>query len=514
MIPTQQLTRMCRARVGKVSIALALTVSLVACDSLLNVDLPGSVTEDATFVPSQAALIVNSAIADTECALSAFTAFEGAGYEDSTTRTVGWWGSRFERPTTPNTSGNCAGSEENTTGAWFAQLQKARWMSEQVYDRLANEWDASQVADHDKLMAEADIYAGIAYTHFGEFFCEVTADGGPMMTWSESLQKAEGLFTDAINIIGTTGDFSIPTDVTTSAEQMAHLLRARARFAQNTSATDALAAQDAALVTQGFESMVTRDAGAERSRWNRPYSAFVGLGWAVLLGPVDWWSGDSGANDLMDPWPQSPDTIPYTGYWDLAVMPDGRAISDAGIPITLADAGSVADPRVPAIQTASSGLSSNPNSYEVWEEQKYKSQGDDIPLAKWEEAWLIQAQVANENGDPATAIGLVNDIRTADGVPTITYLDGTSTQAEVQNMLLEEIRRTHFMEPGRWWSTKLRYHLWFPRNQGVDQWNFGYQNGVRMVFPNGEYTTNKNLTPDDQGSGCRTTGLADQDPTI
>ena len=91
--------------------AVALCVAATACDGLLDVELPGQVTEDGTFVPQQARLLVNSAIADIECAISDFTAFEAAGYEDATTRTVGWWGGRYERPITPGQGGTCSSGE-------------------------------------------------------------------------------------------------------------------------------------------------------------------------------------------------------------------------------------------------------------------------------------------------------------------------------------------------------------------------------------------------------------------
>ena len=476
-------------------VAVALAGALVACDDLLEVELPGQVTEDATFVPSQARLLVNSAIADIECAYSDFTAFEGAGYDDAATRTVGWWGGRFERPPQPGTGGTCAGSQENTSGNWFVPFHKGRWMAEQVYERLTNEWDVSQVPDREQLMAIAAIYAGIAYTYFGEFFCEVTANGGPLMSWDESLATAEQWFTTALGHIQATGDFEIATDVTTSAQQMAYLLRARARFAQNDPAKDAEAAQDAQLVSQGFVSFVTREAGAERTRINRVQSAHVGLGWIALLGPVTWWSGAPNPA-TGDPWPA---VIPYTGYWDLAILPDGRAVTDAGNPITLVDAGSVADPRVPAVEVGvRPGIGgAGPNNYERWEQRKYTDQGDDFPLAKWEEAWLIRAQVAGGQ----TAIDLVNEIRTAHGLPTITYLTAGDA-AGIRNMLLEEIRRTHFLEGGRWWSTKLRYDLWFPRLEDVDQWNFTYQGGVRMAFPDAEFNQNPNVTLGDRASRC------------
>ncbi|MEX2048758.1 MAG: hypothetical protein WEB90_04200 [Gemmatimonadota bacterium] len=479
----------------KIGIAVALAGTLAACDSLLEVELPGAVIEEETFVPNQAGLLVASAIASIECAYSDFTAFEGAGAEDVATRTVGWWGGRFERPPTPGAGGGCAGAQENSSGTWFKPLHNGRWLAEQVYDRLENEWDVSQVANREELMATAAIYTGIVYSHFGEFFCEVTADGGPLMSWDASLQLAEQWFTTALGHIAAAGDFEIETDVTTSAQQMAYLLRARARFAQNTPAKNAEAVLDAQQVTQGFTSFVTREAGAERTRVNRVYTGHVGLGWIALLGPINWWTGDPNPA-TGTPWPA---VIPYTGYWELAILPDGRAVSDAGNPITLADAGSVADSRVPVEDVGGgSGIGSGgPNNYPRWEQRKYASQDDDFPLAKWEEAWLIRAQVAGGQ----TAIDLVNDIRTAHGLPQVTYV-AAGDAAGIQNMLIEEIRRTHFLEGGRFWATKLRYNLWFPRGEDADQWNFTYQGGVRMVFPTGEFTQNTNLTLADQASLC------------
>ena len=483
-----KLARVHAGKVRRIGFALSTVVALGACDELLEVELPGQATEEGTFQPAQAGLLMNSSIADIECAYSDFTAFEAAGYEDTSSRTVGWWGGRFERPPTPGTGGNCAGTQENQAGSWFKPLHKGRWMAEQLYTRLETEWDVTAVPDREELMATAAIYAGIAYTFFGEFFCEVTADSGPLMSWDQSLAEAEQWFTTALGHIATNGDFAIATGVTTSAQQMAYLLRARARFGQSKNAE---AVQDAQLITQGFIANVTRDAGAERSRFNRVYSGHVGLGWVALLGPVDWWEG---APDPVtgDPWPA---VIPYTGYWDLAILPDGRAVTDTGHPITLADAGSVADPRVPVEEVDPDGIGTV--TYPRWEQRKYVNAGSDFALAKWEEAWLIEAQVAGGQ----TAIDLVNEIRTAHGLPTVTYL-AAGDAAGIQNMLLEELRRTHFLEGGRWWSTKLRYNLWFPRGQDVDNWNFTYQMGVRMVFPNGEFDLNPNLTEDDQGSLC------------
>ena len=475
--------------------AIALCGAAAACDGLLDVELPGQVTESETFVPAQAELLVNSAISDIECSMSDFTAFDAAGYDDTATRTVGWWSSRFERDVTPGNGGSCSTGE--TSVAWFGPLHKGRWLAEQVYARLDTLWDGTQVANREVLMGTAAIYAGIAYTQFGEFFCEVTADSGPLMTQAQSLAVGEQWFTTALGHIATAGDYSIATGITQSAEQMARLLRARARFAQNTVAKDAEAEQDAGQITKLFSSFVSRESGAERVRWNRVQSAHIGLGWVALLGPIDWWTGTTSVNPIDGlAWPA---VIPYTGYWDLAIQADGRTATDTGHPITLADAGAVADTRVPALQAFSGGIGAGggPNNYPLWEQRKYLSRDDDIPLAKWEEAWLIRAQVLGGQ----MAIDLVNEIRIEHGLREVTYLAATDA-AGIQNMLMEEIRRTHFLEGGRWWSTKLRYDLWFPRGEGQGRWNYSYQGGVRMTFPNAEFTQNPNLTDNDRGTGC------------
>ena len=160
------------------------------------------------------------------------------------------------------------------------------------------------------------------------------------------------------------------------------------------------------------------------------------------------------------------------------------------------------------------GIGGGPNNYPRWEQRKYTSQEDDYALAKWEEAWLIEAQVAGGQ----TAIDLVNEIRAhpSHNLPQISgaYLteltDGVNDAQDIQVMLIEEVRRTFFLEGGRWWSHKLRYNLWFPRTEDQDQWNFTYQGGVRMVFPNGEFDLNPNLVEDDQGSLCP----AGQEPIV
>ncbi|MQA90809.1 MAG: hypothetical protein GEU90_11310 [Gemmatimonas sp.] len=463
---------------------------VAGCDSILEVEVPGQITEEGAFSPEQAEVLVNGAIADIECGLSDFIASNAAGSEDVTSRSVGWWGTVYEFGDDPGTA-NCSIAE--TSYGWFVPLHKGRMTAERVYDKLANEWTDEQVADREEKLAMAAIYAGITYTLFGEYFCEMAADTGPLMSWEESLQTADQWFTLALGHIASAGDFVIPTDVTTSARLMAHLLRARARFAMDDFAG---AEADAMEIPQGFIAYITRESGGERTRWNRVNSAHVGQpGWAPTLGPIEWWSGPADPVNGKE-WPA---IIPFTGYWDLGVLPDGRAIRDDQYPVTTTGSETaIADPRVPVLDL---GEVSDANQYPIWRPEKYPSLETDIPLAKWEEAWLIRAQIAYlRDGDGATAISLVNEIRTVNDIPAVTYLSAADATG-VENMLIEEIRRTHFLE-GRYWSAKLRYDLWFPRGEGADLFSHPYNRGVRLVMPEDEFDQNPNLSQEDRGSMC------------
>lgn len=472
---------------GRKALTLVIGIAATAagCENALQVELPGQITEDGTFIPTQADVLVASAIADIECGLSDFIAFNAAGSEDVATKTTGWYGSALQYD--PDPGGTCHSS--STSVGSFTSLQKGRWMAEETYRYLSEEWTDEQVPNRAQLMATAAIYAGLTYTFFGELYCEITANTGPLMSWEQSLGVAEEWFTKALTHIQGTGDFEIPNDVSPSAQQMAYLLRARARFAMNDLAG---AEADAMRIQQGFASWITRDGGGEPRRWNRVYAAHIGTnGWVAIVGPIDFWTGPPNPA-TGQPWPA---VIPYTGYWNLGILPDGRAISTAEHPITTTDfASAVADPRVPVLDSGNER--GGPRQYPIYIAQKYLSEDADIPLAKWQEAWFILAQIRGGQD----AIDLVNDVRAAAGLPAVTYLSAGDA-AGVEDMLIEEIRREHFLE-GRFWSTKLRYDLWFPRGVGEDAWGQGYNTGVRLVMPENEFELNPNLELSDQGSMC------------
>jgi hypothetical protein len=130
---------------------------------------------------------------------------------------------------------------------------------------------------------------------------------------------------------------------------------------------------------------------------------------------------------------------------------------------------------------------------------KYAGEASPIALVNWREMWLIRAEL--EGGQ--RAIELVNEIRTADGLPIVTYASATNAE-QIKYMIIEERRRALFLE-GRYYLTKLKNMdiLWFPRGEGAlptgGQFLLG---GIRFVMPLTEYQLNPNLTLDDQATGC------------
>jgi len=459
---------------------------LAACDNVLQVDLPGQVTSKALYDPGQATILVNSAASLFECGFSDFVASDAAGFEDVMTRDTGWWGGRHEYDTDPPT-GKC--NTADTGVGWWTPLQAARFMGEKTYDLMTNEWTTDEIqGDPNQLEAELAIYLGADYELFGEYFCDMAFEGGKLMGPDEVLASADDWLTKAIGHINDAGgDFAISGGVSSSAMELAYLLRGRVRYARG---DESGAAADFAQVEKGFVAYDTRDAGGERTRWNKVYSSHNQEQINTVIPAVTWWEGPP------NPWTGEawPDTIPFTGYLNLGILPNGRAVADDGVAITTdAEPTAVADTRVPVVD-----LGRKFNEHESWRQEKYPGLDADIPMANWEDVWLLRAKM--EGG--ATAVDLVNEIRDFHGLPEVSYVDPSDAD-QVRNMIIEEQRRSLFLE-GRFWATKIREHLWFPRGVGHVEppTTFGYRGGVRMVMPENEYRLNDNFGLADRGTMC------------
>jgi hypothetical protein len=493
-------------RKAKAAALICAVAAAAACDTLLEVDLPSAVTADALNDPGTAAIHVNSVMGAVECGYSSF-AIDAAGMEDNFQMVSGVAGSYSQYGDTP---GGGACDTGFYSQGWANSLLTARGSGYASFADISG-WT---VPNRDRHLATIALYLSVTLGIFGEHFCEFaisTIDRGTgvvtfgdLLTPSQTLDIAEAWADSVLAYAPTT--FAITTTagtVTTDIRQTTFALRARIRYANGDLAG---AAADAALVSNGHMAYVLREDPEDRRNIVASHQGNVGGIQAAgfLQGPVRVKTASNayGISDLGShpvtgvAWPNP---VPFTGYLTLAIQTaDGRAVSDAGYPLTTG-AGMTADTRVVHVIGNTAGGNDNVI-------RKYTALSSDIPLVNWREMRLIQAENA---GPSAAGVAFVNQIRTADGLPIVQGAYATLVQgdaARYDDLLIEERRRALWLE-ARFWSTKIikNTKLWFPRREGA--WinaNATYQldGGVRLLMPNAEYEINPNLGLDARGTGC------------
>ena len=511
---------------GKVTVGLSLGLSLgalSACDELLEVSLPHLLTDAAIEGQATAETQVNSAIALFECGYTAF-GLMGMGAEDLMQSIAGVAGGMHVYDNTPDT-GTCDSS--SSSDAWFDQIMGTRAMlttspdrlvatatgaGRGVYDRMQDEWELG--APGERLSAIAAIYVAASLGHMGEFLCEAAIDGSDLLTPTDMLNMAESWITNnALGHIASFGDFAMPHGIASSAQSMAISMRARFRWANGNLSG---AAADAATIPQGFTAWVTREQGATRR--NKIYHSATEVGFSGMLGINTWWNPA-----IRRPNPATgqlwPDPIPFTGYFFLGIMPDGRALEAGNLPVVWAE--EVRDANGDPISTGNGAVPDSRVQHHIQPIQgpvpeevpdKYSANDDDIAYSSWQEMRLIEADFAHSTGNLQGAIDLVNILRTHSGLPLISGAYQTTLLADgtaVRSMLMEERRREFFAGGARYWSTKIQNNdiLWFPRRQGDTPFQgFALLGAVRQLFAGDEYEQNQHFIDrgglDARGTGC------------
>jgi hypothetical protein len=388
------------------------------------------------------------------------------------------------------------------TAPEFEGFLRSRATAAGLHERLGT-WTVAQVPQRARYLAITSIYEGATYAWMAATLCEGAVANGKMLTQAEMYALADQTLTRAITEITAAGDFAMPFGIATSALNMTYGLRAQNAWMQGDLAK---ARADAERIPQGFVAYITREATSTRR--NLPYYNGPRARFASLQGVVDWWQSSlRQANPATgQKWPA---VIPFTGYTELGILPDGRAVRDDGLPIRMAGSGTieqkyrtpiestaVPDTRVPFIIGIVGGKSTP--SYIA---TKFNtSEAQFIPLVNWQEMVLIRAEAVGGQG----AIDLVNTLRTAANLPRVTYLTAGDTEG-IRRMIIEERRRALMLE-GRYYYTKLKNLdlLWFPRNQGtMPTAGQPYSGGVRLAMPSGEYQLNPNILDlNKRGTGC------------
>ncbi len=406
---------------------LALGVAFLAgCDSLLDVELPGQVPEESLEDPELADAMVSGVVADFECAYNNYT-FGAAAHSDEFIPSSGnlvqrnWSSRRITASFDNYVNGTCEG---NGFGLWTT-LQTARFQADDVFDRLEGFSD-EEVADRTGKMATVSAYGGYAYTLFGEGFCQVRFDGGPVLEPVESLELARDRFGRAIGLAQQAGDDEVLG--------MARVGLARTLLDLGGDQNLQAAIDTAELVPEGFEKLALRDGPSPSldRRWNKGFEFFINIG-------------------------------------HHSVAPEFRGLEWEG----------VEDPRVPVEDAGQFGFD---GVTPLWITTKYPARSSDIPLATWEEAQLIIAEASVRLGDPGRAEAIIDDLHARAGLPDYDPAEDTTpgpTDDEVLNHVLQERSRALFQEGGHRLNDMLRHGI--PFLSGLDPTGQPY--GEATCFP-------------------------------
>jgi hypothetical protein len=353
---------------------LSVAASVTACntDQLLNVKAPDRVPAETLDNPAQAALIVNGAVADFECAYASYDlaqAIMSDEFSDAQLGAASWSYDRRDFSSSPGGiyGGNGCTSSQNP--GIYTPLSTARWQADNALTKL-NTWSVEEVgSNRTSLIAQSALYAGFSYSSLGMIMCTAAFDLGAPVDQQAMFALAEDRFTQAINAATQAGGMD-------SVLNAALVGRARVRLFQGNTAG---AIDDAEMVPAGFAYYATYASDQSR-RYNRVYSG-------------------------------------TTQFGDYTVAPVSRNIETEG----------VVDPRSAVRDDPTNAADPDED---IWGVKKYT--GDDTPIriASYDEARLILAEATGGPG----AVPFINDLRGDYGVPAYSgATDAASIQALIEH---------------------------------------------------------------------------------
>lgn len=401
---------------------------VASCDTLLEVEQPAAVTEEFVEDPSNATLLVTSAIAAFECAFAEYIVAGGLiGNE--------LWDGQLAARQWPYDRRSFDGSTGDGYAVWtcafrdpgvYQTLSTARFMADFAIDVLEGASEDAEISNRAQLIATAHAYGGYSRLLLGEGMCSAAIDGGPEVTSQQIFALAEEEFTAALS-------GSPPSDIA----DMARVGRARARINQGKTA-EALA--DAQQVPVGFVKNATYSGASYRSS-NRVWT--------------------------------------YNNRDELSSVEDEfHDLTWRGVP----------DPRVPVVDQGKTTAGDDLTPF--WTQEKYDTASTSIPIARYEEAQLIIAEV--EGGQ--TAIDIINALHDAAGIPPY---DPTADGQSIIDHLIQERQREFFLESHHLYD-KIRFGVPFVPAQGTPFQETGskggfYGNTACLPLPEVERDNNPNI---------------------
>ena len=354
-------------RVGPAAIALLAALSLGACDSLLDVEAPSRIPASQLQDPSSAALLLNGAVGDFECAFGSYVVISGLIGEEliDATQTADRW--PYDRREV-QANDRRYGEFGCTALGVYTPLSTARWQAENILTRLQG-WTDEQVPNRTASIATAAAYSGYSHLLLGEGFCS-------------------GVLLDA-NL--EPGGEAAPADVLRRAEERFNLAIQAAQASNN---TDILNMARVGLARTLLNLGRKADAAAVARQVS---SNYVKNATASTI-------ADRRENRVVRENNTSQSVSVGSTYRGLTF-------------------GGVADPRVTVTNTGRVATDGTP----IWVQNKYAALGTPLPIATWDEAQLIIAEA--EGGQ--SAVNIINMFHTRAGIPAFASTDPTAIQQQI-----------------------------------------------------------------------------------
>jgi hypothetical protein len=390
-------------------IVLPLLASVVACSDITNLEQedPSRILKKDVYVPRQAALVVNGAMGDFECAYFRYVTAAGLLGDELVNAFANTANYNYDRRTHPLTgpyAGACGGNQQPGV---YTSLAVARGSADTILARLETWTDAEMAAgvNRTQLIGRAAAYAGYSLVLLGEGFCSAAINVGPELTPAQVFTEAEARFAKAITAASTAGD--------ASTLNLARLGRARTLLNLAFAATP--------TDTTDFDAALVAAAGAEAAQV--PATGFLVTAVASLTGTTR----------------QQNTVFAHTG---VGAGTSNFSSVDASFD-SLRFAGVLDTVRIRVINTGTNGA----NGVRIRQQTKYSGLGAAAPIARSVEARLIVAEAAILAGDRNTAVTIINELHTAAAVPA--YDSTGQTNADILTQVREERRRELFLESHR-----------------------------------------------------------------
>ena len=367
-------------RAGGMATVLAVLVGSCDVEGLLEVSDPSRLLAEDVEIPSQVNALMAGLEADFVCGFGTHVLVSAVltdEYEDTNAGGDNWSLDR-RRPQNMDSWGDNDCTDNDLPSAYLP-ASRVRWVADNMAS-LLQEWTDAEVSDRQERLARAYLLSGFSLYALGADHCSAALDEGPELTTTQVFTEAESRFSEALSIAQSQG--------LTETENAALVGRARVCHFLGTPA-EALA--DAQEVPAGFVMNIFPADTPNRLR-NRIYNADH----FTFVFSVPEWS---------------------------------RNLTTGGVP----------DPRTATFDTGETNGGWAPTT--IHAQQKYTAQSSPMPIARYEEAQLIIAEI--EGGQ--TAVDIVNALRAPHSLPVF----ASANETEIQNEVILERQRELWLEGHR-----------------------------------------------------------------